>query len=38
MVVPAVVKDNSQSNGKWQISTPWVSETPKRNFDKTWNI
>jgi len=29
-VVPAVVRANSQSNGKGQISTPWSSETPER--------
>jgi len=28
-VVQAVVKATSQSNGKGQISTPWVSETPE---------
>ena len=30
MVVQAVVKANSQSNGKGQILTPWSSETPER--------
>jgi len=29
-VAQAVVKANSQSNGKGQISTPWGSETPER--------
>jgi len=29
LVVLAVVKANSQSNGKGQISTPWGSETPE---------
>ena len=29
-VVQAVVKANSQSNGKGQILTPWGSETPER--------
>ena len=29
-VVQAVVKANSQSNGKGQILTPWGSETPKQ--------
>jgi len=29
-VVQAVVKANSQSNGKGQILTPWCSETPER--------
>jgi len=28
-VVPAVVKANSQSNGKGQILIPWGSETPE---------
>ena len=27
MVVQAVVKANTRSYGKWQISTPWGSET-----------
>ena len=30
MVVQAVVKANSQSNGKGHILTPWGSETPER--------
>jgi len=30
LIVEAVVKANSQSNGKGQISSPWGSETPKR--------
>ena len=30
MVVQAVVKATSQSNGKGQILTPWGSETPER--------
>jgi len=29
MVVQTVVKANSQSSGKGQILTPWVSETPE---------
>jgi len=30
MVVQAVVKANSQSNGKGKILTPWGSKTPER--------
>jgi len=39
MVVQAVVKANSQGNGKGQILTHWGSETPEWiSVNKTWNI
>jgi len=37
-VVQAVVKANSRSNGKGQISTRWGSETPERISMKLGNI